>query len=133
MRLLADRSFRSLTTLFETDSKLVLTRLQEGISLSYKFQAEAFGVVKCMDWMRYREFFSNLRDSFSVGYAYHFSSHVLAVIESSWKGVVSHECIFTRFYVLCKPQKTARQSFLYTLVRLFETDGVWDCSSNDWV
>jgi hypothetical protein len=48
VRLLADRAFRALTALFETDSKLVLTRWAEGMALSYKFQAECFGVVKCM-------------------------------------------------------------------------------------
>jgi hypothetical protein len=48
VRILADRAFRALTSLYETDAKLVLTRLQEGITLSYKFQADCFGVVKCM-------------------------------------------------------------------------------------
>jgi hypothetical protein len=57
-RVLSDRSFKSLSNLFEVDSKLILTRLQDGLILSYKFQAEVFGVVKCMLLSEYSNFIS---------------------------------------------------------------------------
>lgn len=48
IRIQADRAYKALVTVYETDNKLVLSRLSEGFILSYKFQAEVFGVVKCM-------------------------------------------------------------------------------------
>jgi len=43
---IASRAYRALMTVVEKDSKLVLSRLGDGVLASFKFQAQVFGVVR---------------------------------------------------------------------------------------
>lgn len=47
-RALAEMAQRALVSVVDKDSKLVLSRLSDGIALSYKFQMQVFGACKGM-------------------------------------------------------------------------------------
>jgi len=88
----ATRAFRALQLLIEKDSKLVLSRLGDGILACYKFQVGAFnGLVR-------------------------------PLVESTKGSLTFNESILSLLYVALRGTKTSRQGFLYAIIRLFETE-----------
>jgi hypothetical protein len=99
---------RALVSVVDKDSKLVLSRLVDGISLSYQFQMQVFGACKGMTRKKLQ-----LRRA--------------AVATITGKGAVHNESIFSRLYSLFKSTKTTRQGFLHALLRHYESESV--CST----
>lgn len=109
-RALADMAQRALVSVIDKDSKLVLSRLVDGIALSYKFQKEVFQECKGIHFIL----------------CWYLSSKALAITPG--KGATLRESIFSRLYALFKGSKTTRQGFLHTLLRQYEIDPV--CTSS---
>jgi len=91
-KIISERVHRALLSIVDKDTKLVISRISDGVTLSYKFQAQVFGKCRPIE-------------------------EVIMV-----NGDRKQESIYGKLYTYVKGTKLSRQGFLHSLVRLYETE-----------